>query len=526
MNRAVVPDAAAGDLSAPPFAAFISYAHADAGMAMDLHRRLETYRLPRALRRSGATATLGRIFRDRTDLAAADSLSDAIRDALAGAAALVVLCSPDAASSRWVDAEIRLFRQLHPAAPVLAVIVAGEPATALPPALTEDGREPLAADLRLEGDGRKLGLLKIVAALARVPLDALVRRDAQRRFRRVTAVTLAGATALLIMAAMTVMAINARNEAQRQRAAAEGLVEYMLTDLRQRLRGVGRLDIMDGVNARAMALYTRDSDLSALPDDSLERRARLLHAMGEDDVSRGDLAAAAAKFREAHRATGAVLRRDPTDPDRLFAHAQSEFWIAYIPLARGDTAAARPHIRAYRDLAERLRAVDPDQTRALREIGYAEGNLCTLDLSDRLPAVARCRAALAAMEAVAARLPGDASAQRDVLNRHAYLADALAAADDFAGAVRSRQAQHQLATQMLAADPRNFDVMVEVANAKLALAAAHGAAGRIDTAQGLIDEAAALVRPMIAHDPTNQRWRCLADRIAATTPTHERRNCA
>src|SRR5436190_415085 len=105
------------------------------------------------------------------------------------------------------------------------------PAAAFPEALL-DGREPLAADLRKHGDGRRLGFLKVVAGIAGVPLDSLVQRDAQRNLRRVTAVTLVTASAAILMAVMTVIAIQSRNEAERQRGEAEGLIEYMLTDLR------------------------------------------------------------------------------------------------------------------------------------------------------------------------------------------------------------------------------------------------------------------------------------------------------
>ncbi|MCC6924607.1 hypothetical protein [Novosphingobium sp.] len=59
----------------------------------------------------------------------------------------------------------------------------------------------------------------------------------------------AGALLLsLILAALLVFALRARAEAERQRAEAEGLVEFMLTDLRDKLKGVGRLDVMDAVN--------------------------------------------------------------------------------------------------------------------------------------------------------------------------------------------------------------------------------------------------------------------------------------
>ena len=116
------------------FAAFISYSHDDERVARWLQGKLETYRLPRGLRASVAERAdqhrgkggdrLGAIFRDREDFAAASSLSDAIRQALADSQALIVLCSPTARASVWVNAEIALFRELHPDRPILAAIVA------------------------------------------------------------------------------------------------------------------------------------------------------------------------------------------------------------------------------------------------------------------------------------------------------------------------------------------------------------------------------------------------------------------
>ena len=213
-------------------------------------------------------------------------------------------------------------------------------------AIPSDGVEPLAADLRKQGDGWRLGFLKIVAGIADVPLDALVQRDAARRLRRVMAVTGGALVALLAMIGMTIFALQSRNEAQRQQAEAEGLVEYMLTDLRSELKGVGRLDVMTDVNQRAMDYYEDQGDLSDMPAESLERRARILHAMGEDNETRGDLDQALAKFAEAHRVTAALLARDPENADRIFGHAQSEYWVGRVHELRGQWQSALPRYRA------------------------------------------------------------------------------------------------------------------------------------------------------------------------------------
>ena len=267
------------------YVAFISYSHKDAAVGRWLHRKLEGYRLPKRLAGTQGEdgevpARLTPIFRDRDELPAAGDLSEKVHAALAASRNLIVVCSPNSAASPWVAKEIETFRELHPDRAIFTAIVDGEPDRCFSPALLEGGAEPLAADLRKEGDGRRLGLLKLVAGLAGVGLDALVQRDAARRVRRVTYVTAAAVTAMLIMALLMAFALNARAEAERQRTEAEGLVEFMLTDLRDRLEGTSSLKVLTAVNQRALAYY-QNQELDGLSPDSLERRARILNVMAK-----------------------------------------------------------------------------------------------------------------------------------------------------------------------------------------------------------------------------------------------------
>jgi hypothetical protein len=494
------------------FTAFISYSHADAEAASKLQRRLERYRLPKrvAQARANSSQALGPIFRDREDLAVASSLSDAIRDAIARAEALIVLCSPDAVSSPWVAAEIDLFRAHHPDKPIFAVLLSGNPATSFPAILTANGNEPLAADLRPNGDGPQLGFLKIVAGIAGVSLDTLIQRDAQRRIRRVTAITAGALAAMLVMGIMTTYALQARNEAARQRASAEGLVEYMLTDLRGKLRGVGRIEIMDAVNERAMRHYTAQGDLAHLPADSLERRARLLQTMGEDDEKTGNLEQAAAKFREAHRTTAALLLREPQNADRVFAHAQSEYWVGYAAYLIEDWGVANRHWSAYQKLALRLVDADPSNANWLREVGYAEGNLCTLSLETRLDANAAlsiCASALQRMLGILERRPNDTSAMLDVANRYAWIADAYRAAGERSKEVEMRTTGKALVDKLITFEPDNYDYRDMWVAAQTALAQAELAVGSTANARSRLLTTRKQIAQMVAYDPQNKNWR-------------------
>lgn len=500
------------------FAAFISYSHADADAAAKLQRKLERYRLPKRLAAAHAIkgAELGRIFRDREDFAAATSLSAAIREAISRAEAMVVMCSPDAAASPWVQAEIELFRQLHPDRPVLAALLSSEPALSFPTALTSGGIEPLAADLRPGGDGEQLGFLKIVAGIAGVPLDELIQRDAQRRIRRVTVITGSALAAMLVMVIMTTLALQARNEAARQRAAAEGLVEFMLTDLREKLRGVGRLEIMDAVNDRAMDHYRVQGNLAQLPVDSLERRARLLQTMGEDDNKRGELSRAIAKFQQAHRTTEALLLREPENTDRIFAHAQSEYWVGYAAYLSKDRTVAGRHWLAYQKLALKLVSAEPANPEWLREAGYAEGNLCTLNVekgTDAQTALSVCGSALERMLQVMRQRPNDLNAMLDVANRYAWIADAYRAAGNRQKELEMRSNGKALVDRLIALEPDNYDYLDMWVAAQTALSEAEFATGSATKARDRVLATRREISQMIAHDPQNKSWRRYAENL-------------
>lgn len=523
------------------YRAFISYSHADRRVVEWLHGALEGYRIPSKLvgeltPLGPVPARLGKFFRDRDELAAAGDLSAELKGALKRSMFLIVVCSPAAAQSKWVNEEVRQFKLLHGhkrgdgTARVLALIVDGDPGDAgggacFPTALkfhvlpdgqiSDDPAEPIAADIRPGGDGKKLALLKLVAGLTGLPLDALVQREAARRQRRAALVTGASLVLAGVMAVLTVLAVQGRREAERQRAQADGLIEYMLTDLREKLEPVGRLEVMDSVGQRALAYYAAQ-DLGRLDPDALGRRARALHLVGEVRDLRGDGEGALTAFREAERTTGELLARDPENPDRMFDHAQSVFWVGQTAWTRKDWPTTEAKFRRYVELADAMVASDPKNAKWRLEQGYAASGLGALLLRTDRPeeAIPQFERHLKVAKEQAKKEPGSTGLQRDLGQAHAWMADALAAAGRLEEARAERQAELAAYSAVLSEDSRDYEVREMVARAQHAMCQLHLWEGEVMAAVPRCGVAMSNFRPLMEEDPENGLTRDLANSAA------------
>lgn len=103
--------------------AFISYSRQDKAFAALLEQALETYRPPRGL---GLPSRYLDIFRDESDLTGVE-YNQSISNHLANSSKLIVLCSPHARRSEYVNNEIKRFVQAKGAESVIPVLISGKP---------------------------------------------------------------------------------------------------------------------------------------------------------------------------------------------------------------------------------------------------------------------------------------------------------------------------------------------------------------------------------------------------------------
>lgn len=220
------------------YSAFISYNHKDRRWADWLLRALETYRIPDQLHgRNSPVGVLGPklppVYLDREEMVTASNLSETVQVALSQSATLIVICSPSAVQSRWVNEEIRSYRALGRAQHIHYLIVEGEPNAStkpgldpalecFPAALFDNGPfDPVAADLRPNTDGKAAAKLRLIAGMLGVGFDKLRQREASRQQRRLMAIAGISATGFVVTSGLAVFALVQRGEAIEQREIAE-----------------------------------------------------------------------------------------------------------------------------------------------------------------------------------------------------------------------------------------------------------------------------------------------------------------
>ena len=332
------------------YAAFVSYAHVDGAWAKRIHQAIENYRIPKAVAaRYDAGRRIGKSFLDRSELATSSNLSDRITDALDRSDTLVLVCSPAAAASRWVNEEVRRFRDRGLGHRIFCLIVDGDPAATddrrcFPPALTApdaDGYsvpEPLAADVRPGKDGWRDARLKVIAGLIDVPFDALRQREQTRRQRRLLAAVAITSVLLIAMTGLAISAVIARQRAERQEQIATRTADLLtsLFDHASPYRTGGRDVTVRSVIDQAATDTMHSPSLRNEP----EVRANLLSTLAAVYVNLGLSNKAKLLIAEAWRMT-------VTDPKTAFMRVRTEIQLNFIV---GDYARTEKYLVQEREL--------------------------------------------------------------------------------------------------------------------------------------------------------------------------------
>jgi tetratricopeptide (TPR) repeat protein len=400
--------------------AFVSYSHAkDKPIAAALQTVVQKLGKPWYRRRAL------RVFRDDTSLSATPHLWPTIEQALGQSRFLILLASPEAAASPWVDKEVAYWLAHKGADTLLIALTDGElawdnavgdfgwrEAIPLPPALR--GRfpvEPKWVDLCAYRDGvnpRDAKFTELAAdfaaAIRGMPKEDLLSQELRQQ-RRALTLAWSAAGSLLFLASLAGWELKAaldaerlgtvqkqiaeqqrdRAEQERTRAehnftAAKATVDKLITDIAVGLRDIEGIRVqtvarvLDTVKGTVEQLAARNQDDPALD----ETRGVMFGEFTQTYLRAGDRARA---LQSASEGLAAARRNAARQPEHAMWQrniATGLVWIGILKLQAGDVRGAGTANEEALDIMRKLAARDPADTQWQADLADA------LDRSGRL----------------------------------------------------------------------------------------------------------------------------------------------
>ncbi|GAB3413876.1 winged helix-turn-helix domain-containing protein [Massilia agilis] len=295
-----------------------------------------------------------------------------------------------------------------------------------------------------------------LSALERELIDASTRKAKRRD--QVRLMVMASIVILAVLAgAASLVAFSSKRVAQQRRAEAEGLMGFMLGDFADKLRPLGRLDLLDSVSGKALEYLAVNDDSNAA---SQTNRAKALQVIAEVSYARSDAKAAISALDSAR----AILLRQLVGGGQNWEVVKglggNAFWHGQIYLNQGDMARAEEQFKLYQQYTDRLNRIDSNNIEGWVEQSYAHTNL------------------------------GQLALKRGNLDR---------AAADFAASIELKQ-------RALVLRPNDKTLLAELANSLSWLASTREALGALEEALRLYNHQVEVVSRLYESSPSDSLW--------------------
>jgi eukaryotic-like serine/threonine-protein kinase len=344
------------------------------------------------------------------------------------------------------------------------------------------------------------------AQLIRLSLRRARRGERLRLLAMGTIVLLA-----LLAVALGVSATASRDLAEQRRAEAEGLMGYMLGDFADKLRPLGRLDLLDSVSTKALG-YLGAKGREELGMTALAQRAQALQVIAEVRRARGDSKGAV----EALDAAQAILMeqhaRAPANVEVLKNLGVNAYWLGQLAKDQNDSDKAASHWRMYRKFSDDLNRLEPGNVTWWIEQSYAHNNLGSLAAARGDPATAarEFEQSIALKRRALERQPGARMLLEELADSYSWLGTAKESVGELDAAGKLYGQEMAIVKQLRAAAPSEALWIRSEAWAFQHRATIDLAQGRNEAAQAGYHAAWTRMSELAGTDEKNLAWRAEA----------------
>lgn len=336
------------------------------------------------------------------------------------------------------------------------------------------------------------------------------RANMLRWTRRLTVTLLCVLTLTSII--MSVRSIEAEKLALQKRLAAEDLLGFMVGDFADKMRGIGRMDLLDGISNKALEYF---SDFSNKEDDAhLSFDARFQHgqtleAMGEVAYSRNKIDEARSALLAAQEKMLPLLSVQPENLALLKTLGANAFWLGQLQYDVSDWAATRPLFEQYLKYSQTMYTLAPEDKDALMELSYAHNSLGSVAMKQQnFPEASKYfEQSLKLKQNALVEDPTNSKLISDIANARSWLASAVIAEGDV---TKAMNIHNEIQEQLDKSNVENQPYLLHRLTSSYQFSAnLYKYQGNIDAALKFAHLGLDSINSALRQDPDNERWKTL-----------------
>jgi tetratricopeptide (TPR) repeat protein len=246
------------------------------------------------------------------------------------------------------------------------------------------------------------------------------------------------------------LAVEAENRAVAARKNAEDIINYLLSQLRDRLEPLGQLDLIEDVQ-RLVETYHGNFGFNEQDPKALNQWAAVLQEQGDRLTAQGDMSSAEAKYVNSIEITRKLVKQDPGNNAWHAALAVRYEKVGELFLAQGDLNRARDQFRRLLEVQQKLAKRNPgDSAWQLNLlITYERLGEVLETKGDLRGAKANYMSSLDIMLKLVRQNPGNRAWWRDLSVIHSRLGGVLKAQGDLAAAKLNFHASVEILTSLI-----------------------------------------------------------------------------
>jgi DNA-binding winged helix-turn-helix (wHTH) protein len=332
--------------------------------------------------------------------------------------------------------------------------------------------------------------------------------QSERRSERVRMGVMIVVTSLALLAGgLGLTARSAQTQAEAHRAEAEDLMGYMLGEFVEKLRPLGKLDLLDSVSNRALK-YLSAPARSVGSNTALAQRAKSLQLIAEVRIERADTNGAVAALMAGRDILRHQLERAPMDSDILKAAGENAFWLGQIYFDQKEWEKTQQHFDAYLSYSDRLAATSPENVDSWIEQSYAHNSLGSLALrrNDLKRAASEFALSMQLKQRASASQPENHRLTANLADSFSWLASTQLQLGKISIAESLYAQELALLKQLHDKSPSDTLWLKPLAAAWLHQAEVKQAIGDVTTSDISLASAHELLEILVTKDPSNRAW--------------------